>query len=190
MEHARSLPVALPVLVVGAGPVGLSLSLMLSRHGVQHAVIDKHPGTSRHPKARGLSIRTMELFRELGVDERLRAAGAPAATRGGVTFARTLSDPDYVYVAVEDGGTTARLSPATSAGCPQDELERILADEAGRSGVLRFDHELTGLLPGDGEVQATVRDRHGGGTQVVRAQYLVGAEIGRASCRERVSCCV
>jgi len=53
----------LPVLIVGGGPVGLSASLLLSRHGVRSLLVERHPGTSIHPKARGLNVRTLKLFR-------------------------------------------------------------------------------------------------------------------------------
>lgn len=55
--------VQVPVLIVGGGPVGLTASLLLSRHGVRSLLVERHPGTSMHPKARGLNVRTLELFR-------------------------------------------------------------------------------------------------------------------------------
>ena len=54
------------VLIVGGGPTGLATSLLLSRHGVRSLLVERHPGTSVHPKARGLNVRTLELFRGWG----------------------------------------------------------------------------------------------------------------------------
>lgn len=58
--------VRVPVLVVGGSLVGLSTSLFLSRHGVRHLLVEKHSGTSAHPRGRGINARTMELFRTAG----------------------------------------------------------------------------------------------------------------------------
>ncbi|MBV9229927.1 MAG: FAD-dependent oxidoreductase, partial [Chloroflexi bacterium] len=65
----------IPVLIVGGGLVGLSTSLFLTQHGIPSLLVERHPGTAIHPRARGINFRTMELFRELGVEEQLRAAG-------------------------------------------------------------------------------------------------------------------
>src|SRR3990167_7980938 len=56
----------IPVLIVGGGPVGLSMALCLARQNVSSLVVEKHPGRTSHPRARGVSMRTMELFRQWG----------------------------------------------------------------------------------------------------------------------------
>jgi 2-polyprenyl-6-methoxyphenol hydroxylase-like FAD-dependent oxidoreductase len=66
-----------PVLVVGGGPSGLAMSLALSRAGTASLLVDKHPGTSNHPKATIVNVRTMELFRQWGVDAEITRAGIP-----------------------------------------------------------------------------------------------------------------
>jgi len=56
----------IPVLIVGAGPVGLSMALALARQNIRSLVIERHPSRTEHPRARGVSMRTMELFRQWG----------------------------------------------------------------------------------------------------------------------------
>ena len=48
-----------PVLIVGGGPVGLTASFLLSLHGIRSLLVERHPGTSIVPKARGINARTM-----------------------------------------------------------------------------------------------------------------------------------
>src|SRR5688572_21474584 len=65
----------IPILIVGGGPAGLSSSILLSRYGVRSLLVERHPSTSIHPKATGISTRTMELFRDWGLEPRIREAG-------------------------------------------------------------------------------------------------------------------
>ena len=58
-----------PVLISGGGPVGLAASLFLSQHGVRSLMVERHPSTALTPKARGINARTMEVFRQCGIDD-------------------------------------------------------------------------------------------------------------------------
>jgi 2-polyprenyl-6-methoxyphenol hydroxylase-like FAD-dependent oxidoreductase len=78
------------VLVVGAGPVGLTASIALSQHGVRHVVVERHPSTSVAPKARGINARTMEMYRQMGVEDDIRAAGMPSRFGGMMLCAESL----------------------------------------------------------------------------------------------------
>ena len=72
-----------PVLISGGGPVGLAASLLLSRHGVRSLLVERHPGTALTPKARGINARTMEVFRQCGIDAAVRDAGLAEGGTGG-----------------------------------------------------------------------------------------------------------
>ena len=69
---ASSSPYETEVLVVGGGPVGLTSALLLARQGVRVLLAERHPGTSIHPRARGINVRSMEIFRALGIEEAIR----------------------------------------------------------------------------------------------------------------------
>src|SRR5262249_7310393 len=73
----RSRMIAVPVLIVAGGPVGLSASVLLSRLGVGSRLVERHAGTALHPKARNINMHTMEIFRQCGVENAVRAAGLP-----------------------------------------------------------------------------------------------------------------
>ena len=79
------------VLIVGGGPVGLTASLLLSRAGVRSLLVERHPGTAVHPKARAINARSMELYRHCGIEAEIRAAGLAPEHTGLVVWTRTLS---------------------------------------------------------------------------------------------------
>ncbi len=58
-----------PVAIVGGGPVGLASSILLSLRRIPHIVFEQYPGTSIHPKAAGLNQRTIEIFRQMGIED-------------------------------------------------------------------------------------------------------------------------
>src|SRR5215831_1550580 len=66
-----------PVLIVGAGPVGLSAAILLARHGIKTFVVERHPSTTNHPKSRAVLTRSMEILRPWGVEAGLRAQALP-----------------------------------------------------------------------------------------------------------------
>src|SRR2546429_4122065 len=65
------------VLIVGGGTSGLSTALFLAWHGVPCLLVERHPDLLSHPRARGLTPRTMELYRQVGLEPAL--LGAPHA---------------------------------------------------------------------------------------------------------------
>lgn len=97
-----------PVVIVGGGPVGLTASIMLSRLGVRHALFERHPGTSIHPKAVGLNQRTIEVFRSLGIEDDVRQAAAPPRTYERTAWYTSFAGPTELHgrrIAVRDGST-------------------------------------------------------------------------------------
>src|ERR1700678_668726 len=81
----------IPVLISGGGPVGLTASLLLSLHGVRSLLVERHPGTALTPKARGINARTMEVFRQCGIDGAIRDAGLAEGGTGLIVWTETLA---------------------------------------------------------------------------------------------------
>ncbi|WP_327145575.1 FAD-dependent monooxygenase [Nocardia sp. NBC_01327] len=168
-----------PVLVVGGGPVGLTLSILLSRYEIEHLVVEARLEPSPHPKARGLAARSMEIFRRCGLEDDVRAAGLPADQ---VAFfrGRTLVDPDFVRTGpVSDGQPEHTPSPGLI--CSQDVLERVLTARAGervRRGV-----RLVSYQQKADAVVGTLLDTRNGEETVVQADWLIGCDGVRSTVR-------
>ncbi|MFD7493610.1 FAD-dependent monooxygenase [Streptomyces sp. NPDC059832] len=175
-------PTTTPVLIVGGGPVGLTLSNLLSRHGVDHLLVEARPGTSRHPKARGVSARSMEIFRRCGLEDAVRDAGLPASQ---VFFyrGRDLVDPAFVRTGVaHDASGGDENTPSPGMICSQDALEPVLLRRARELAAdrVRFGVRLLSFTQDEEGVRAVLEDRADGEQHTVRTQWLVGCD-GAAS---------
>ncbi|MFD5542025.1 FAD-dependent oxidoreductase [Streptomyces sp. NPDC127079] len=178
-----------PVLVVGGSLVGLSMSLFLGRLGVRHLLVERHSGTSIHPRGRGNNVRTMELFRKAGIEPDIRAAASLLADNHGILQAPTLVGDagDWLFKEIDPGGGLARFSPTGWCLCSQNDLEPVLRRAAeSLAGELRYFHELESFEQDPEGVTAYVRDRDSDRMYTVRADYLVAADGPRSPVRGRL----
>lgn len=180
-----------PVLIVGGGASGLSSSIMLSKLGVDHVLVERHPSTSHAPKAHILNQRTMEIFRQIGVDDRVYEAGSTGQYLQHSTWRTSLGGSEHgdgeVFAQVKAWGggdlieVVERLGPNPPCSCHQIKLEPVLYEYAAELSPrpLMFNHEFGDLQVDDDGVTATITDRVSGTSSVVRADYLVAADAGR-----------
>ena len=123
------------VLVVGGGLVGLAASMFLAQQGLRVWVVERHASTSSHPKLRGVSARTMELYRSAGIEDAIRAAGE---NHFGVAIGDSLSgDYERIHLPLALARQN-RLSPTTHYACDQDRMEPILLQRSAELGAQLF----------------------------------------------------
>ncbi|MFF7388573.1 FAD-dependent oxidoreductase [Streptomyces scabiei] len=178
-----------PVLVVGGSLVGLSTSVFLGRLGVPHTLVERHAGTSIHPRGRGNNVRTMELFRTAGVEEGIRRAAATLAGNHGILQTPTLVGDagEWLFKEIDAGGGLARFSPSSWCLCSQNDLEPVLREHAERlGGDLRYNTEMLSFDSDSSGVTAIVKSRETGEHTTVRADYLVAADGPRSPIREQL----
>ncbi|CAJ2502752.1 Uu.00g101460.m01.CDS01 [Anthostomella pinea] len=182
-----------PVLIVGGGIVGLSASLCLSQQGIKSLLVERHSGGFIHPRARGVNARTMEVFRRLGIEDRVREAGASLFKTYGIYSGHSLSEVIEAHPCKERSGglptvkLLASLSPTSGAFVTQDMLEPVLVNIAKERGnEIWFRTECVDTeQDGDG-VTATLRDRETGTLSTVRADYLIAADGAGSPIRTRL----
>src|ERR1700687_5851841 len=80
-----------PVLIAGGGPVGMTLARTLSSFGVRCLLVERNPTTTRHPKMDITNGRSMELFRRLGVADKLRAVGVAEENNFDISWITSLT---------------------------------------------------------------------------------------------------
>jgi putative polyketide hydroxylase len=175
-----------PVLISGGGPVGLTASLLLSQHGVRSLMVERHPATALTPKARGINARTMELFRQCGIDAAVRTAGLAEGGTGLIVWTETLAGREIERrVPGRAIAKNMAVTPVKNCLCAQDDLEPVIrrfAEQAG-PGELRFNTEMTSFTQKDGKVTGILTDRTTGAETAFTARYLISAEGAQSRVR-------
>ncbi|GAA1185251.1 FAD-dependent oxidoreductase [Pseudonocardia alaniniphila] len=175
------------VLVIGSGPAGGGAALALATLGVDHMVVTKYRWTANTPRAHITNQRTMEIFRDLGIEDDVLAQGTPHDLMGDTVFCTSLAGDEIgrvrtwgTHPAREADYTLA--SPSPNCDIPQTFLEPIvIGHAASRGSSIRFDTEYLRLVQDDEGVTVTVRDRVTGSEYDIRAKYVIGADGGRSA---------
>lgn len=180
------------VLVVGAGPAGLTASALLARDGVNALTVTKYPGTAHSPRAHITNQRTMEVFRDLGMEDAVRAVATPNELMGSNVWSTSFAAPELARLstwgtAIDRVSDYAAASPSQMCNIPQHLLEPVILDRAlALDADIRFSTELTSITQDEHGVRAVVRHRHTGEETAVRARYAIGADGGRSTVAEQL----
>ena len=163
-----------PVLIVGAGPVGLTAACELTRHGVPVRIIDKASERSQTSKALGIFPRTLEVFETMGVVTPVLDAGLRLR---GLCIHNQKEE-----IASIDMRSVASPYPFVFS-LPQSETERILIEHLETLGVsVQREQELVGLTQTDTTVRAVIRNANGG-EETMETPWLLGCDGAHSSTR-------
>jgi putative polyketide hydroxylase len=179
-----------PVLISGGGPVGLTASLLLSQHGVRSLLVERHPSTAITPKARGINARTMEVFRQCGIDTAIREAGLAEGRLGSIIWTETLAGREIERrVPGRASAKNMAMTPVKNCLCAQDDLEPVIrrfAESAG-PGTLRFNTEMTSFSQKAGAITGILTDRSTGAETPFTTRYLIAAEGAQSEARRTLA---
>lgn len=165
-----------PVTIVGGGPVGLAMALVLSRQGVASRVLEMSATTTDHPKARGVWPRAMEIFRQWGVYDSIKDRGLPDES-DSMVFMQDL-DTEIDRTVPEPYNDE---SPARKSVVAQDAVEEALAAKLADhpDADVRWQTEFIGYEAVPGGVKVTARDLRTGETLAWTSRFLMGADGAR-----------
>jgi 2-polyprenyl-6-methoxyphenol hydroxylase-like FAD-dependent oxidoreductase len=179
-EAVAKAVVETPVLIVGAGPVGLTLALDLGWRGIPCTLIEQGDGTIEHPRTGLVAVRTMEFCRRWGIADRVRRCGFPDDYPLSIVFATSMTgallDRDD-YPSMHDMPLPS-WAPEKKQRCPQLWLDPILKqavrEHPGVAVKFRWRLESFAELPD--HVSAQVTDLATGASVEIRAGYMVGCD--------------
>ncbi len=173
--------VDVPVLIVGAGPVGLLMAAGLRHFGVDCMVVEKHASTLDFPKGRRVTTRTVEIFRQWGLEVAVSDVSLPQADSLFVFEGETLLGADFQRRGMPVD--VNRSSPTRELICSQELLEPVLRKWDQDDGAdVRFSTKVVGFAQDDDGVTAEIVTH--GEPVSVRAQYIVAADGVRGRTRE------
>src|SRR5690349_5293179 len=184
------------VLIVGAGPVGLTLAVDLGKRGIRCTLIEQKEAPAFLPKMERCNARTMELYRRMGISERVRTAGLPRTAPMDVFIVLSLAEPPLWRLPFPSVAQAEQeIAASTDATMPlepyqlisQYTLEPLLKSIAEElpSVAVRYGHELTSFSDNGHSVTGHIR-RIDGSTLDITADYLVACDGGGSGVRRQL----
>jgi len=184
------------VLIAGGGPVGLTLALELERHGIDAILIERNLTTTRHPKMDITNGRSMEIFRRLGLIDKLREVAVPSDHQVSVVWATNLVGEElarFDYPSVDEARSQLRenndgrmaLEPAMRVS--QVVLEPVLKealDTRAQHIDVRFGWGLESFEQDDEGVTATIKCTETGELKNIRSRFLAGCDGANSVARK------
>ncbi len=152
-------PVDVDVLIVGAGPVGLTAGLLLERLGCTVLIVEVRDGPQRAPAAHAINARTFEIWRQIGLDvDFIRSFAQDPADAGAVHWVTKLGGDVIGSLPYErQGDEVLAVTPTPLRNLSQHRLEPLLVDALARVGVnVRYGHRWESATSDDGGVVSTI----------------------------------
>jgi len=155
MTHLRT-----DVVIIGAGPTGLSLALLLANSGIHCALIERNSAPQAHPAACILTTRTMEVFREIGVDQAILERCQNIFDRAGIFWVISLAGCELGRFSAlpDDLNALLALSPVHATHFPQNRLEPLLWHKVSENPFITFlaGHECLATRDTNGGVTCSI----------------------------------
>ena len=183
------------VLIIGAGPVGLTLAIDLGRRGVRCMLVEQKSQPHMWPKMERCNARSMEIYRRLGLSQKIRAAGLPAWVPMDVFLVLSMTQPPLLHLPYPSVNAARKKIDATNDGTlplepyqliSQYTLEPLLKSVAETlpSVTVRYGCEYLSFSQDADSVIAEVSET--GKTSAITAKYLVGCDGGTSAVRKQL----
>lgn len=180
------------VLIIGAGPAGLTAASLLASYGVKVMVVEKYGWLADTPRAHITNQATMEVLRDLGIEGAALKHASKQNMMANNTFCYSLAGEEFGRL-LSWGNHPARqadydlASPCAMCDLPQTFLEPVLLTAAGERGAkIMFNSEFMRFEQDAEGVTTTLKDRQTGGELQVRSKYMIGADGARSRVAEQL----
>ena len=184
-----------PVVIAGGGPVGMTLARTLATLGVRCLLVERNPSTTRHPKMDITNGRSMELFRRLGVADKLRAVAVPEENNFDVSWITSLTGRElhrFKYPSVsETRAEILKKNDGTQPREPAMRVSQVVIEPVLQAAIVnhplveaRWGVSFEGFVQDETGVTCTLRVAETGATEQVRCDYLAGCDGGSSIVRD------
>ena len=186
------------VLIVGAGPVGLALAIDLAWRGIGVTVVEtRAPAAPPEPKCNHVAARTMEIFRRLGIAEKIRNAGLPADYPHDISYRTSFTGAELTRIKIpcrrdrftaKDGPDCNWPTPEPPHRINQIFLEPILFEHAAAQPRIRIINRTAAedVTVEDTSASVTLRDLDTGAIRRIDCRFLVGCDGARSVVRKAI----
>src|SRR3954447_1190619 len=186
------------VLIVGAGPVGLTLAIDLAWRGIDVTVVEMRARAEPpEPKCNHVAARTMEIFRRLGVAEKVRNAGLPADYPHDISYRTTFTGPELTRIVIPcrrdrftrtDGPDCNWPTPEPPHRINQIFLEPILFEHAAEQPRIRIINRTSvdEVAVAGSSATVTLRDLDRGDVRTTEMRFLIGCDGPRSIVRKAI----
>ena len=178
------------VLVVGAGPAGATTALALATHGVRVHVVSRYNWLADSPRAHITNQRTMEVLRDLDIEDEAYRYATPWKLMGDSLFTTSLAGEELVRIRAwgtgeERKGDYLQGSPCELLDIPQPLIEPVLYKNAAERGAtFACNTEYLSHVQDENGVTVSLRDRLTNREYSMRARFLVGADGAKSKVLE------
>ncbi len=186
------------IIIVGAGPVGLTLAMDLNERGLQVLIVEKRKYMEPpNVKCNHVSARTMEQYRRLGIVQKLRNLGLPADFPNDVAFKTAVTGVEFARIPIPARATRYTDIWGPDGWWPTPEpphrinqlyLEPALLEHAVSLPRVRLINEMEALhfVEHPDHVELVAQDVNTGEQQTMRGKFLVGCDGGRSQIRRQM----
>jgi 2-polyprenyl-6-methoxyphenol hydroxylase-like FAD-dependent oxidoreductase len=176
------------VLVVGGSLVGITTAMLLAHHGVRTLAVEHHAGGAIHPRAALVTQRSMEILREVGLEQKIRETSETQFSQDGAIMAvETLAGRELAWFITNINQGVRDVSPTVRLFITQKLLEPLMQQNAAELGAeIRFGTDLVSFDQDSNGVTSEIRNRETGGKETVRARYMIACDGARSPVREKL----
>jgi 2-polyprenyl-6-methoxyphenol hydroxylase-like FAD-dependent oxidoreductase len=190
-----------PVLIAGGGPVGMTLARTLALYGIRCLLVERNPSTTRHPKMDITNGRSMELFRRLGLVDKLRAVAVPEENNFDVSWITSLARDKggrelhrFRYPSVVEKRRQIReRNDGSQPREPAMRVSQVMIEPVLRDAIVgdplvdaRWGVAFEDFEQDQEGVTATLRTMETGAPETVRCRFLAGCDGGSSVVREKL----
>ncbi|KAH7142323.1 FAD binding domain-containing protein [Fusarium sp. MPI-SDFR-AT-0072] len=177
-----------PVIIIGSSMVGMTLGVLLGYHGIKSVSFDRHPSTAIHPRAALFLLRSVEIFRQLGLEDELRSESASNfdLDAGMIIVEKLVGGKVLASMQESDPAEVAKASPSSRLWLTQNMFEPLLRKSAKKFGAVQEFNETVVHYEEDSDgALVVVQNVQSGNYRKFRTKYLVSCDGNRSATRRK-----